>query len=73
MMCVQRNSQLLRLVGSAMLLVTSASGIVLGQSSTTNPYRATLGWEQLPEGRVMGTVSGVYPDPDGTHLWLLDR
>ena len=43
------------------------------QSSTTNPYRATFGWEQLPEGRVMGTVSGVFPDPDGRHLWILDR
>lgn len=43
------------------------------QSSTTNPYRATLGWEQLPEGRTLGVVSGVIPDPDGRHLWILDR
>ena len=27
----------------------------------------------MPEGRVMGTVSGVFPDPDGEHLWILDR
>ena len=43
------------------------------QSSTTNPFRASFGWEHLPEGRVMGTVSGVHPDPDGQHLWILDR
>ena len=54
------------------LIVLVASG-ALAQSSTTNPYRATFGWEQLPEGQVMGTVSGVFPDPDGRHLWILDR
>jgi hypothetical protein len=43
------------------------------QTSTTNPYRATFGWEQLPEGRSLGTVSGVFPDPDGEHLWIMDR
>ena len=53
------------------LLGTGAD--VHAQSSTTNPYRATFGWEKMPEGRVMGTVSGVFPDPDGQHLWILDR
>ena len=43
------------------------------QSSSTNPYRASFGWEKLPDGRAMGTVSGVFPDPDGRHLWILDR
>ena len=55
------------------LIVLVVAGGVHAQSSTTNPYRATFGWEQLPEGRVMGTVSGVFPDPDGRHLWILDR
>ena len=45
----------------------SAGAELKAQSSTTNPYRATFGWERLPEGRVMGTVSGVFPDPDGRH------
>ena len=58
-------------VGLAMLVLTA--GTVGSQSSTTNPYRATFGWEQLPDGRAMGTVSGVFPDPDGRHLWILDR
>ena len=43
------------------------------QSSTSNPYRVSFGWENLPEGRDMGTGSGVFPDPDGQHLWILDR
>ena len=54
-------------------LALAGGGLLLAQSSTTNPYRATFGWEQLPEGRVLGTVSGAFPDPDGRHLWILDR
>ena len=58
---------------AAALAALVVSTPVHAQSSTANPYRATFGWEQLPEGRVMGTVSGVFPDPDGEHLWVLDR
>ena len=43
------------------------------QTTSGNPYRATLGWEHLPEGRTLGIVSGAIPDPDGEHLWILDR
>ena len=58
----------------ALGLSTTTSGReVHAQTSTTNPYRATFGWEQLPEGRSLGVVSGVIPDPDGRHLWILDR
>ena len=56
-----------------MCAVLSLGAASDAQSSTTNPYRATLGWEKLPNGRTMGTVSGVFPDPDGQHLWILDR
>ncbi len=58
-------------VGVALFVL--AVGTAGSQSSTTNPYRATFGWEKLPDGRAMGTVSGVFPDPDGRHLWILDR
>ena len=54
-------------------VVIVGGGLLQAQSSTTNPYRATFGWEQLPEGRELGTVSGVFPDPDGRHLWILER
>ena len=61
------------MVAVAVLGVALLGDGVHAQSSSTNPYRATLGWERLPAGRVMGTVSGVFPDPDGRHLWILDR
>ena len=36
-------------------------------------YRATYGWEKMPDGQKLGVVSGVFPDPDGRHLWILSR
>lgn len=36
-------------------------------------YRAVEDWATLPDGREWGAVSGVFPDPDGEHLWVLDR
>ena len=65
-------------VSSALAVGFAVLSVMLGeefnaQSSTTNPYRASFGWENFPEGRGMGTVSGVFPDPDGQHLWILDR
>ena len=39
----------------------------------SNPYRAYYGWANLPEGRSLGVVAGIYQDPDGQHMWLMDR
>jgi len=36
-------------------------------------YRAVDDWARLPDGRSWGAVTGVYPDPDGRHMWVLDR
>ncbi len=36
-------------------------------------YVAVSGWAQLPAGRTWGAVTGVFPDPDGRHMWVLDR
>ena len=36
-------------------------------------YRAVPHWAQLPAGRTWGAVSGVFTDPDGRHIWVLDR
>ena len=55
------------------LLIVTPNGRLYAQTSTTNPYRVTLGWEKLPTGRTLGIMSGAFPDPDGQHLWLLDR
>ena len=64
--------------GWALSVILAASpglvgGALSAQTSAAHPYRATLGWEQLPGGRTLGIVSGVIPDPDGEHLWILDR
>lgn len=59
-------------VVSSLLTVTSGRWLY-AQTSTTNPYRVTLGWEKLPVGRTLGIMSGAFPDPDGQHLWMLDR
>ncbi|MGD2168555.1 MAG: hypothetical protein PVF63_10655 [Gammaproteobacteria bacterium] len=41
--------------------------------SGNNPYRVQYGWEKMPGGRSMGVVSGVFPTPDGEHLWIMER
>jgi hypothetical protein len=38
-----------------------------------NPYRAVEGWAKLPDGRTWGSTAGVDIDPDGTHVWAIDR
>lgn len=55
------------------LIVLSSPPLLSAQSVANNPYRAVYGWEQLPEGRVLGVVSGIQADPDGEHVWILER
>ncbi len=38
-----------------------------------NPYQVEFHWGQLPNERKMGVVTGVQPDPDGKHIWILER
>ncbi len=56
-------------------LATLAVVMVPAESSAqhSNPYRALYGWAKLPEGRTLGVVAGIYLDPDGQHMWLMDR
>jgi hypothetical protein len=61
------------IVASLAFFTVHVGGPLGAQTSTTNPYRATFGWENLPEGTRLGIVSGVIPDPDGQHLWILHR
>ena len=53
------------------LLVVAATAEVGAQSS--GKYRTVDDWATLPDGRTWGAVTGVFPDPDGRHLWVLDR
>lgn len=38
-----------------------------------NPYTSVDGWATLPDGREWGSTAGVDIDPDGLHLWAIDR
>jgi hypothetical protein len=58
-------------VSVAAVLLMSAGG--LDAQAANNPYHAEDGWENLPDGRVFGALTGAFPDPDGRHLWLLAR
>ena len=42
-------------------------------SAQENPYQVIYDWGELPGGRPMGVVTGVQPDPDGQHIWVLER
>ena len=62
--------------------VALVGGLLLGLVALIGPaaadraageYRAVPDWAQLPEGRTWGAVTGVFPDPDGRHMWVLDR
>ena len=43
------------------------------QSVANNPYHAVHGWEKMPHGWKLGVPSGIFPDPDGEHIWMLSR
>ena len=38
-----------------------------------NPYTSVDNWVALPDGREWGSTAGVDIDPDGEHLWAIDR
>ncbi len=38
-----------------------------------NPYASVDNWVRLPDGRTWGSTAGVDVDPDGVHLWAIDR
>jgi hypothetical protein len=55
----------------AVLMLASMEGEISAQSA--GGYSAVDDWAALPAGRSWGAVTGVFPDPDGRHLWVLDR
>ncbi len=38
----------------------------------TNPYRSVPHWGNLPDGRAWGSVSAIFPSPDG-NMWVAER
>src|SRR5690242_21025818 len=63
-------------VRSAACVLLCAIGIwtsVPGSAQTsTSPYKVNYNWDKL-QGRKIGVASGIRLDPDGKHLWILDR
>ena len=59
--------------GLALVLTGWGGAALSAQSVANNPYRAVYDWPNLPEGRELGVVSGIKPDADGEHVWILER
>ncbi|MDP6417509.1 MAG: hypothetical protein QGG54_21130, partial [Gammaproteobacteria bacterium] len=64
--------QLSRIRG-LLLVILVTSGLAVPASAQENPYQVIYDWGELPGGRTMGVVTGVQPDPDGQHIWVLER
>ncbi len=65
-----------RRFGSTLAAISALLAVMMAAESSAqhrNPYRAFYGWAKLPEGRTLGVVAGIYLDPDGRHMWLMDR
>ena len=56
----------------ALAALTVVSGVALKAQVANNPYKVNYNWDKL-EGRKIGVASGIRVDPDGRHLWILDR
>lgn len=61
------------LLAVAFLLSGGANAQLEPINERPNPYTSVDGWAQLPDGRDWGSTAGVDIDPDGRHLWAIDR
>ena len=71
-----RTSLVLAAAVAAMLAASlnRASAQAADPNSAPNPYRMLDKWEQLPEGRKLGSSIGIEIDhSDGKSLWVFDR
>jgi len=64
-------------LSSLVVLSVSIVGIFqepsIAQAVSDNPYQVIYHWGKLQDGREMGVVTGVHPDPDGEHMWIVER
>src|SRR5438876_9895005 len=67
-----RRLRLGRAVCASTVSLAAACGVLLHAQIANNPYKVNYNWDKL-EGRKIGVASGIRPDPDGKHLWILDR
>ncbi len=55
------------------VLLLLLAGLANAQNSAPNPYETVEGWAELPDGRVWGATSAIYPANDGKHIWVAER
>jgi sugar lactone lactonase YvrE len=57
------------------LLVLAISLTISSFALSQEPldWQEDASWAKLPDGRTWGAVTGAHPDPDGRHVWILDR
>ncbi len=55
------------------VLLLLLAGLANAQNSAPNPYETIEGWAELPDGRVWGATSAIYPANDGKHIWVAER
>ena len=70
---VPKNNRVNLLLTLATVVAGLMSATIQAQNSSPNPYETVAGWAQLPDGRVWGATSAVYPAPDGKNIWIAER
>jgi sugar lactone lactonase YvrE len=68
---MKRSPKFAMIFAVAALATISCAGLNAQQISM-NPYHVNYNWDKL-QGRKIGVASGIRMDPDGKHLWILDR
>ena len=46
---------------------------IMPMNDLPNPYTSVDKWVPLPDGRTWGSTAGAHVDPDGIHIWAIDR
>ncbi len=57
----------------SIVILALLSGVAGAQNRAPNPYETIDGWAELPDGRIWGATSAVYPANDGKHIWVAER
>lgn len=68
----QHTSPVVLFFGS-ILLVSTAFAQLEPINDRPNPFSTVDAWATLPNDRQWGSTAGVDMDPDGRHLWAIDR
>ena len=59
--------------GQAPQLMERLPNLTEALNDLPDPYTPEDNWVQLPDGREWGSTAGADIDPDGIHIWAIDR